>query len=160
MKVRTSRSTFGLVLISAMFLVLIGSQYVALGAGSESSSSEKKATQSAYQKGVDRANQGQYEEALSLFKKALKEEPNNADVLNMLAYSQRKTGKVERAIENYKKALSIRPQFPEAREYLGEAYLQAALEQLKTLEEYGAEGEEQHRELKQAIRDAAAKLGE
>lgn len=158
MTVKRTSSSIGWMVISVFVLVVVGSPLVVQAAGTESDDSEEKATQSVYQQGVDRANEGQYEEALSLFKKALKQEPKNPEVLNMLAFSQRKTGKVDQAIENYKKALSIRPRFPEAREYLGEAYLQAALEQLKTLEQYGTEGEEQYRELKQAIAEAAGKI--
>lgn len=158
MQVRRIHSTIGLVLISTLLLVVIGSHYVVQGAGTDSPGSDKQATKNAYQKGVDRANAGQFEEALELFKKARKEEPNNPDVLNMLAFSQRKTGKIDQAIENYQKALSLRPRFPEAREYLGEAYLQAALKQLKTLEEYGSDGEEQYRELKEAIKEAVKNL--
>ena len=54
-------------------------------------------------------------------------------MLNMLAYVQRKLGQTDEALESYRKALKLRPQFPEAREYLGEVYIQASLEQIDIL---------------------------
>ena len=49
----------------------------------------------------------------------------------MLAFSERKQGNLDEAFEYYAKALALRPKFPEAREYLAEAHIQAALKELK-----------------------------
>lgn len=46
-------------------------------------------------------------------------------VLNYLGYSHRKIGETDKGIEYYQKALTIAPDFTQAREYLGEAYVQA-----------------------------------
>jgi tetratricopeptide (TPR) repeat protein len=51
----------------------------------------------------------------------------------MLGFSRRKQGKLRSAIQAYYSALDRKPNFPEAREYLGEAYLQAAKHQLETI---------------------------
>ena len=96
--------------------------------------------------------------AMDLFDQALKEDPKNPDVLNMLAHSQRKIGKIDQAIANYKKALELRPHFPEAREYLGEAYIQASLEQIGILKSYKDEGAEQLEDLTKALKDGAKSL--
>jgi len=45
-------------------------------------------------------------------------------VLNQLGYATRKLGQAEKAIPYYEKALKIDPGFMQARQYLGEAWLQ------------------------------------
>ena len=51
--------------------------------------------------------------------------PEDPRVLNYLGYSHRKIGETDKGIEFYTKALTIAPDFTQAREYLGEAYVQA-----------------------------------
>jgi Tfp pilus assembly protein PilF len=83
---------------------------------------------------------------------ALRDEPNNADLHNLLGYSYRKQAQPDlpKAFEHYKIALKLNPKHKAAHEYIGEAYLMAkqpaeaekhlaTLEQLcgnKTCEEY------------------------
>ena len=83
---------------------------------------------------------------------AVREEPRNADVHNLLGYSYRKRAApdITKAFEHYKTALSLNPKHKGAHEYIGEAYLVdkkpaeaekhlAALEAIcgnKTCEEY------------------------
>lgn len=57
--------------------------------------------------------------------KALREDPNNADVQNMLGYYNRKraTPDLAKAFEHYNLALKLNPQHKGAHEYIGEAYL-------------------------------------
>lgn len=112
-----------------------------------------------YKQGVAAVQANQFAQALPLFEKANQAEKNNPDVLNMLAYTQRKLGKTQDALNNYYRALALRPNFPQAREYLGEAYLQAALEELDKLQHAGAEGQKQADLLKRALHDAASKAG-
>ena len=56
---------------------------------------------------------------------ALKLEPRNADVHNLLGYSHRKQARPDlaKAFEHYKLALQIDPGHKGAHEYIGEAYL-------------------------------------
>jgi len=114
--------------------------------------------QNLYQSGLEADKQGDYDKAIGLYGDVLKLDPDNADALNMLAYSQRKTGKIDEAFENYKKALQLRPDFPEAREYLGEAYIQAAFREMDTLKGEGQAGQDQLQLLEAAFKDAAKKL--
>lgn len=114
--------------------------------------------QNLYQQGVDAGNKGDFAGAIGFFEQALQLDPNNADTLNMLAHAQRKTGKMEESFENYRKALQIRPDFPEAREYLGEAYLQAALQQMDILKTEGKTGQDQLRLLQAALLKASQSL--
>ena len=52
----------------------------------------------------------------------------------------------------------LRPKFPEAREYLGEAHIQAAIREIETLKSYGADGKEELADLVKALKDAAASV--
>ncbi len=123
-----------------------------------SSSSGGQFEKTAYQKGKAAAEEGDYENARKYFEKAAERDPDNPDILNDLAHAQRKTGQLDLALENYAKALRLRPHFPEAREYLGEAYIQAALREMENLKLYGEEGEEQLEDLQKAFKEAASNL--
>ena len=83
----------------------------------------------------------------------------NADVLNLLAFSQRKSGDLDTAYKNYQRALKINPNHKGAREYLGELYVQTgrmeeARAQLAILERLCPEGCEEREELAEAIEKA------
>jgi tetratricopeptide (TPR) repeat protein len=93
-----------------------------------------------------------WKKALAELNLAVKEEPKNADVHNLLGYANRKQlqPNVTKAFEHYKMALQLDPKHKGAHEYIGEAYLMdkkpdeaekhlAMLEKLcgnKTCEEY------------------------
>ena len=109
-----------------------------------------------FQKGKQAADAQNFAAAEKFFADANRLTPKNPDTLNMLAFSQRKLGKFDDAFANYGKALKLRPRFPEAREYLGEAHIQAALREIETLKSYGADGKEQLEDLVKALKDAAA----
>jgi Flp pilus assembly protein TadD len=142
-------------LVPLLLGLLAGLPTSALAAGSSSKSDETTARPKDYDKGVKLVEDGEYTKARRAFEKAARKAPTDADVLNMLAYSQRKSGQLDRAIETYQKALAIRPRFPQAREYLAEAYLQASLRELETLKSYGSEAEDESAELIRALQDAA-----
>jgi len=108
-----------------------------------------------YSQGLAASKDADFSKAIDLFERALRIRPDDPDILNMVAHSQRKIGLINEAIENYWKALKIRPNFPEAREYLGEAYIQAAMQEMKTLKGYGDNGKEQLEDLTEAFKDAA-----
>ena len=63
--------------------------------------------------------------AIAELNAALKAEPRNADVHNLLGYSHRKQARPDlaKAFEHYKLALQIDPGHKGAHEYIGEAYL-------------------------------------
>lgn len=66
----------------------------------------------------------QYDQAIEKLGKALSESPDDADLLNLIAFSHRKSGRFDNALEYYQKALAIEPDHRGANEYLGELYLQ------------------------------------
>jgi Flp pilus assembly protein TadD len=63
--------------------------------------------------------------AMSELNVAVREEPRNADVHNLLGYSYRKraTPDLAKAFEHYGTALKLDPRHKGAHEYIGEAYL-------------------------------------
>ena len=86
----------------------------------------------------------------------VQKEPGNADAWNYLGYSYRHMGEMDKSFAAYEKALTINPKHREAREYLGEAYLQVgrldgAEEQLKALDKLCFFPCEEYTELKQKI---------
>ncbi len=71
------------------------------------------------------ADAGEYEWALDHLK--LITNQNDAEVLNYTGYANRKAGRLETGIAYYQQALTINPNYVQAREYLGEAYVLAGL---------------------------------
>jgi Tfp pilus assembly protein PilF len=129
------------------------------GSSSQGAAPESNQATGLYNEGLTLAKNGDYEKARDLFERANRLKKNDPDILNMLAFTQRKTGKLDEAFGNYKKALSIQPRFPRAREYMAEAHLQAALEQLAILRSYGPEGAEDAQKLVEALHQTATAAG-
>ena len=97
-----------------------------------------------------------YRGAISELEKALVEAPEDADLLNLLAYSYRKSMRFDVALDYYRKALQIDPKHRGANEYLGELYLQMdrldlALKRLEVLDKDCFFGCEEFDELEEAI---------
>ncbi|MEQ8389465.1 MAG: tetratricopeptide repeat protein [Thalassospira sp.] len=93
----------------------------ALAMGSSNTWSEGGTDLSAVSELVDT---GMYDMAIDKIETMLKEDPDNADLFNYLAYSQRKLGDFDSAAQNYERALMINPEHVGALEYQGELFLQ------------------------------------
>ena len=65
-----------------------------------------------------------YEEAIPFLQSAGLADPDSADVLNLLGFAHRKTGRWDEALAFYMRALAIEPKHVGANEYLGELYLE------------------------------------
>lgn len=83
------------------------------------------------------AHAGKFNEALALL--ATVKDRENPRALNAMGYATRRLGNVEGALPYYTRALAIEPNYAQAREYLGEAFLAkgdltAAQEQLGEIE--------------------------
>jgi len=63
--------------------------------------------------------------AIKKFESAVERDPAYYQAWNMLGYCARNLGDLKRAFSAYEKCLSIKPDYDEAHEYLGEAYLQS-----------------------------------
>lgn len=124
--------------------------------GEESSSGRSETT--LYEKGVKKTNAGEYARAEELFRESIRDEQSVAESYNMLGYVLRQQGRYDAAINAYKQALDRRPNFPEAREYLGEAYLKKARHQLDWLRENAGEDHETTRKLSRRIQQLADQL--
>jgi tetratricopeptide (TPR) repeat protein len=74
------------------------------------------------------ADEGEYEWALDHLR--LMSNQNDPEVLNYTGYANRKAGRLETGIAYYQQALSINPNYVQAREYLGEAYVLAGFDAL------------------------------
>ncbi len=67
------------------------------------------------------AHAGKHGEALALL--ATVQDKNNPRALNAMGYATRKLGDVDGALPYYARALALKPDYVQAREYLGEAFL-------------------------------------
>jgi Flp pilus assembly protein TadD len=67
----------------------------------------------------------EWSKAMFELNEAVRDEPRNADVHNLLGYTYRKraTPDLAKAFEHYNTALKINPKHKGAHEYIGEAYL-------------------------------------
>jgi tetratricopeptide (TPR) repeat protein len=86
----------------------------------------------------------------------------HADVYNLLGFSLRKSGDLERAYTFYKKALDFDPDHKGALEYLGELYLETgklakAREHVVLLKKLCPQGCEELEDLEKAIAQAGAR---
>ena len=64
-----------------------------------------------------------YQQAIVELDNAISEDPDDPDLLNLVAYSHRQLNRFEIALNYYRKALQIEPDHRGANEYLGELYL-------------------------------------
>ena len=94
-----------------------------------------------------------YLKALNKFKKAYAKDKKNADILNYLGYTLRKTGDFEKAEKFYLKGLEIDAGHLGINEYLGELYLQTNRIELakKRLAVLNGCNCEEYKELKELI---------
>ena len=146
--------------------LLVPAGHAISGGGGDKEESEPASAESpredeavtAYGRGMELVKEGRYQEALDRFRTAAKRDNKNPEYLNMMAYTLRKTGNIDDAFEAYAKALQLKPKFPQAREYLGEAHLQALLLQLDVLRGYGDDGKKEYAALVAALQEAAKTL--
>ena len=64
-----------------------------------------------------------YAAGLAKFQEAVQEDPKLAEAWNYYGYTSRKLGNYDDALAAYGKALALKPGYPDALEYRGEAYL-------------------------------------
>lgn len=100
--------------------------------------------------------------ALASLQKAVQLDPNNADIHNLLGYSYRKAGNLDKAFEHYGIALKLNPKHIGAHEYLGETYLLAkdlpnAEKHLTQLEGLCGKSCEEYNDLAKAIAEYKAR---
>jgi tetratricopeptide (TPR) repeat protein len=77
-----------------------------------------------YQRGVRARVVKDWPAAEAAFRQAIVHRPDFADAWNELGYALRHQRKYAESINAYLEALRLKPNFPEALEYLGEAYVE------------------------------------
>ena len=104
-------------------------------------------------------NKNKSEKALKLYSKAYKKllraykkDKKNADILNYLGFTLRKTGDLDQAEKYYLEGLKIKPEHKGINEYLGELYvntdrIELAKQRLKVLKNCKCEEYEELKEL-------------
>lgn len=102
-------------------------------------------------------NKEKYERAISKLEKAIRDEPDNADIYNYLGFAHRKSGDYEASGTHYQKALSLDPNHKLALEYQGELFLMlndvvSAQANLAQLEDLCPQGCNESDDLAKAIR--------
>ena len=95
----------------------------ALAAGSDNEYNTTSKMPTSYVKAVKIIKLGKYQEAISLLKLADREKPKDADIYNLLGFSYRKSGDLEKAGAYYSEALKIDGKHKGALEYQGELFL-------------------------------------
>ena len=123
------------------------------GGGAKTTTAPGAAAFAAGKKAVDN---GDYQAAITFLAKAAAADSNSADSHNLLGYSFRKLGNVEKAFEHYREALRIKPKHRGANEYIGELYLDLgdlanAEAHLEVLDKSCFFGCREYTELKQAV---------
>ena len=66
-----------------------------------------------------------WDTAMELLNKAAARDPKNADIYNLMGFTERNRGNLDAAFKYYEQALTLDPKHRGAHEYIGEAYLMA-----------------------------------
>ena len=104
-------------------LLPVGDVAAFLGSSSTSKSTSKpgNADLKAGRKAIDA---GDFKKAIEYLDKVVKADPKSADGYNLLGYSHRKLGDVDKAFVYYRQALALDRNHRGANEYIGELYLE------------------------------------
>lgn len=130
----------------------------ALAAGSDSDYGTTSKMPSDYSKALKVIKAGNYQEAIHLLKLSDKKKPKDADINNLLGFTHRKIGELDKAAAYYLKALIIDGKHKGALEYQGELFLMigdkaAAEENLRKLDKICWLGCSEMDDLRTAIRN-------
>ena len=117
-------------LVAALLVLTFVTHGQSLAAGLDDDDS---APESEYSLAKQAIKDGDYSVAIDKLARLHEENPDDADILNLLGYGFRKTGNFDEARGYYLQALAIEPKHRGANEYLGELYLET--EQLDKAEE-------------------------
>lgn len=109
-----------------------------------------------WEPGLEAIRAKEWSVAIDHMKAVVRNEPDNADAHNWLAFAYRNSRELKLAFEHYGIALRLNPSHRGAHEYIGEAYLAAgnkskAREHLATLEKLCGGDCDEHRDLARAI---------
>jgi tetratricopeptide (TPR) repeat protein len=156
----TRNPGFG-ILAAATLAVAVSAALAAGGGGGGGSNlwgldQDKLHAQPDYQAGVAAVSEQRWADAIQALQRHVSRNYRDADGHNYLAYSLRKSGRLDEAFKHYKLALTFNPKHLGAHEYIGEAYVMAGqpAEARKHLEQLAAlcgTQCEQYKDLAEAI---------
>tara|TARA_Y100001970_G_C14182575_1_gene830668 strand:- start:638 stop:1135 length:498 start_codon:yes stop_codon:yes gene_type:complete len=109
--------------IAILSLIFTNSFILGAGGSDDENSDSAEVVDTDYVYGKKQAYIGNFKVAISYLEKSIEKGAKNADVFNMLGYSNRKLGKTEEAFKHYKKALKLDPRHRGTHEYIGKLYL-------------------------------------
>jgi tetratricopeptide (TPR) repeat protein len=130
---------------------------VAMAAGSSTTvSTGNPSADDEYKAAQASIAQADYKTAMTHLQNVISAKPDDADALNLMGFSERKTGDMNESLEYYNKALALNPNHLGANEYLGELYLDMkmpdkAKERLEVLKSACGGTCEEYTELKEKI---------
>lgn len=151
-------------LMAPLALILTLAAGPALADSNAAESAAKSKANPDYTRAQQMVDDGSYANAIALLEKMVAKDSKNADVLNLLGYSNRQLGNNDIALAHYKAALDLEPRHRGANEYMGELYLTLgdlakAEERLDVLDGACFFGCAEYTKLKNAIADYKAKTG-
>jgi len=115
--------TYSLLILCVIGLALVRPDAArASGYGSDTSRAPADPDVVRAEKAIKEKN---WDTAIELLNKAVKRDPKNADILNLMGFTERNRGNLDAAFKYYEQALAINPRHRGAHEYIGEAYLMA-----------------------------------
>jgi tetratricopeptide (TPR) repeat protein len=97
---------------------------VARAASSDSASSPAQTAQPGYADAKAEVAAGNYKRAIAILATVVEADQGNADAWNLLGYSSRKLGRMDKAARYYEIALRLNPAHRGALEYQGEMFIQ------------------------------------
>jgi predicted Zn-dependent protease len=147
-------------LIAGVMLIGAGVASISIAFAEDDTPTPDNAANPDYMAVKTQVDNGDYGAALPRLMALAQETPNDADILNLIGFSLRKTGHPDQALDYYNRALAQNPQHLGANEYLGELYLELkqpakAEERLAVLQKACGDCEE-YTELKEKIAQQAA----
>jgi len=108
----------------AAVLMISGSALLGQAWAMGSSDSDESQQADPYKQAKSLIDDKEYDKAIPILQKLVKEKGAYADALNLLGYSYRKSGDAKTALDYYNQALAMEPDHLGANEYLGELYLE------------------------------------
>ncbi len=155
------RRILGFVVMAAM---LTAGFLSAPGGARAAGGGDDSAPTSEYSLAKKALDDGDYDVAINKLARLHEEDPDDADVLNLLGYGYRKSGDFDQARGYYLQALAIDPKHRGANEYIGELYLETghldkAEERLGVLDDDCWLGCEEYTDLKEAIAEYKVEKG-
>lgn len=136
----------------AVALVLAFAAFGASAIGND----EARSKHPDWEPGLEAIRAKDWSAAIAHLQAVVRNEPDNADAHNWLAYAYRNRKELPRAFEHYRIALKLDPAHRGAHEYIGEAYLAAgnkakAREHLAILAKLCGRDCDEYRDLERAI---------